>query len=217
MTTLPTTSKFSSLLFRYHLASLILWSCLFNLLASVQAQSFGSPDECSTYTGAAQTKCLYAYIEAQRKRLSQIEDALHGQTNLTDHTPQPIDQLSTRNRDSQPPVPANTPPEYIYPPMAPGYANAGYGYTGVPYEYPGYGSAFGLPIYPGVRLSLGFGNPGFYGRPFLSPRYIYRSPGFFRPSFSNGSRVYAGPRFYPSPRYYSGPRSFGHRSFRHHR
>ena len=205
---------------RWHrLAVAIVAGSLLTATGVLQAQGFGSPDECQSYTGDAHVKCLYAYIEAQQKRLAQIEGTIHRQMG-------DVDRMMTQQSDPQVAQPPDIPqsvvdptqaPVYSYPPVAPGYAYAGYGYPGVPYGYPAYGAAFGLSVYPGLGLSLGFGGPGYYGRPFFAPRYIYRAPGFFRPRFSYGPRIYAGPRFYPGPRYYSGPRSFGHRSFGRHR
>ena len=204
---------------RWH--RLALFIVIGNLLAisgTAQARGFGSPDECQAYSGDAHVKCLYAYIEAQQKRLAQIEDAIHGQSGDVDQLRPQVDRQAALPQEIPQSVTGLTQASaYSYPSVAPGYAYAGYGYRGVPYGYPAYGAAFGLSLYPGLGLSLGFGGPGYYGRPFFAPRYIYRSPGFFRPRFSYGPRIHVGPRFYPGPRYYSRPRSFGHRSFGHHR
>lgn len=199
---------------------LFLCSTLLCVSIPVQAQAFGSPGECDAYTGDAHVQCLYTYIEMQQKRLTQIEEAIHGQMGDGDQIYQPVDRRAALPQEipqsvADPAAPAT----YTYPPVAPGYAYAGYGYPGVPYGYPAYGAGLGLSLYPGLGLSFGFGGPGYYGRPFFAPRYIYRSPGFYRPRFSYGPRIYAGPRFYSGPRYYSGPRFHsGSRSFgRHHR
>lgn len=204
---------------RWHrLAVVIIVGSLLTVTGTVHAQGFGSPGECQAYTGDAHVKCLYAYIEAQQRRLAQIEEAIHGQMGDVDQLGQQVDRQAALPQEIPQSVTDPTQSSaYSYPPVAPGYAYAGYGYPGVPYGYPAYGAAFGLSLYPGLGLSLGFGGPGYYGRPLFAPRYIYRLPGFFRPRFSYGPRIYAGPRIYPGPGYYSGPRSFGHRSFGHHR
>ena len=197
--------------------SVLLCGSLLAFSVTAHAQGVGSPDACQAYSGEAHVQCLHIYIEMQEKRIAQMEEAQHRQVGRVDHGEVLTDDMRAAPRDSQPPLtipPAD--PVYLYPPVAPGYAYAGYGYPGVPFAYPAYGAAFGLSLFPGLGLSLGFGGPGYYGRPFYSLRYMYRSPGFFRPRFSYGPRIYSGPRFYPGPGYYSGPHSFGHRSFGHH-
>ena len=202
---------------RWHrLAIVLIAGSLLSVTGTVHAQGFGSPVECQAYTGDAHVKCLYAYIEAQQKRLTQIDEAIHGQMGDLDQMRQQVDRQAALPQEiPQSVIDSTQVPAYSYPSVAPGYAYAGYGYPGVPYGYPAYGGAFGLSLYPGLGLSLGFGGPGYYGRTFVAPRYIYRSPGFYRPRFSYGPRSYGGPRFYPGPRNFSSPRSFGHGSFGH--
>lgn len=210
MTILATTRHLSTHL-RYPLAGLLFIGSFFDLNVSADAQEQGSPNACQAYSGDAHVQCLHIYIEMQEKRIAQMEESLHGRAGRSGIVDLPPDEPRTLPQDSQPvslPPPAN--PAYLYPPVAPGYAYAGYGYPGVPYAYPAYGGAFGLSLYPGLGLTLGFGGPG-YARPFYSPRYIYGGPGFYRPGFYR-PRFY-GPRIYGGPRFYSGPRSFGPRSF----
>ena len=196
------------------LASAILCGILLGAAGHAQAQGFGSPDECQAYRGEDHVNCLYAYIGLQQKRLAQIEEAIHRQTGVMDQMQQQaVVPQEIRQTDTDP----LAAPAYTYPPVAPGYAYAGYGYPGVPYGYPAYGAGRGLSVYPGLGLSLAFGGPGLYSRPFYTPWYIYRPHGFYGPRFSYGNRFYSGSRFHPGPRLYSGPRSFGHRSFGHRR
>ncbi len=185
---------------------------LFPLPDVAQAQAFGSAEECQTYTGDAHISCLYAYIERQQKRLSEIEAQVGSPG-------QQFVPQETMFRDIPAPVPASAAGQrYMDPALAPGFAYAGYGYPGIPYWYPPYGAGFGLSAFPGLGISIGVGGPGYYVRPFNRPRYLYRSPGFYRPRFSFGPRlyrshVYPGSRFYSGSRFHSGYRSFG----RHHR
>ncbi|MBA2485274.1 MAG: hypothetical protein H0X47_13790 [Nitrospirales bacterium] len=210
MTTPAVTHKRGKTPSWHRLAGILLCGSFLTATGHVQAQGFGSPDECRDYRGDAHVTCLYAYIEMQQNKLAQIEDAIHRRTDTEEETRQQAAIIE----ETFPPVTKPTQqPGYVYPPVAPGYAYAGYGYPGVPYGYPAYGTGLGLSLYPGLGLSLGFGGPGYYGRPFYAPRYIYRTPGFYGPRFSYGHRFYSGPRFQPGPRFYSSPRSFGPRSF----
>ena len=212
MTILATTRRFGIQL-RYPLVSLLFLfiGSFFILDLSAEAQEQGSPRACQAYSGDAHIQCLHIYIEMQEKRIAQMEGALHGGASRSGIVDAPPDEPGTLPQDSQPASLPPAGPSYLYPAVAPGYAYAGYGYAGVPYAYPAYGGAFGLSLYPGLGLTLGFGGPGYYGRPFYSPRYIYGGPGFYRPGFYR-PRFY-GPRIYGGGRFYSGPRSFGPRSF----
>ena len=208
MVTLATGRTSPTLPLPARLASVLLCGSLLGITGAIQAHGFGSPDECQAYTGDAHVRCLYAYIELQQKKLSQIEEAIHGQIVDVDQMRQQVDRQAALPQEIPQSVTDPTQSQaYSYPPVAPGYAYAGYGYPGVPYGYPAYGAGFGLSLYPGLGLSLGFGVPDYYGRPFYAPRFIYRPHGFYGPRFSYGNRFYSGPRFY------AGPRSFGHRSF----
>ena len=192
-------------------ATLSFIGSLLTLVIPAPAKALGSPPACQEYTGEAHIQCLHIYIEMQEKRIAQMEGGLQGKSGSRGNIGQPLDALSTVPQRSQPPIILPSADSvYVYPSTAPGYAYAGYGYPDVPYTYGPYGAAFGLSLYPGLGLSIGVGGPGYYGRPFFSPRYIY-GPGFFRPGFYR-PRFY-GPRIYGGPRLYSSPRSFGPRSF----
>ena len=218
MITLTTTPNNGTTATVFRLVRILLCGSVFGFTGYGQALGYAPPDDCQAYRVEAHVQCLYAYIELQQKRLSQIEEALHGQTDIRDRITAPAEQPRASNGETTTPVPMPLADQvYTYPTVTPGYAYAGYGYPGVPYGYPAYGAGFGLSLYPGLGLSLGFGLPGYYGRPFFAPRYIYRSPGFFRPRVFYGPLLYGGSRFYGGPRFYSGPRSFGSRSFGHHR
>ena len=212
MTILATTRRLNTHL--RSVATLFLSGSVLTLSLSVPAEALGSPVACQEYTGEAHIQCLHIYIEMQEKRIAQMEGALHGKA-VKGSIGQPLDEVSAVPQGSQPPISfPSADSVYVYPSTAPGYAYAGYGYPGVPYMYPPYGAAFGLSLYPGLGVTLGFGGPGYYSRPFFATRYIYR-PGFFRSGFYRprfyGPRIYGGPRLYSSPRSFSRP--YGFRSF----
>ena len=64
------------------LASAILYGSVVGAANMAQTQGFGSPDECRAYTEEAHVNCLYAYIEMQKRKLAQIEKAIHRQTGI---------------------------------------------------------------------------------------------------------------------------------------
>ena len=92
----------------------------------VQAQGFGSPDECRAYTGETHVPCLYAYIEMEQRTLAQIEESIHRQTGVMEQRQERVDQQAAAPQETPQTVtdPAAA-PVFTYPPVAPGYAHAG--------------------------------------------------------------------------------------------
>ena len=125
------------------------------VLAGLPAHASESqtPWECSNYTGDAHTRCLAAFVEAQRDQIAALQGKMQAQQETVNHLKDQLDRQTSTNADlqrrlAQPPaVVQAVPPLYTYPP---------------------------------VGLSLYLGNPWVYGPSFFYRPYVY-GPGYYGP------------------------------------
>ena len=122
------------------------------------AETLQIPWECSSYTGDAQTRCVNAFMEAQQKKIAELEGKLHAQEGTVGQLKTQLDRQSTATADLQRQL-AERPSSSLVP---------------FPYAYPySYGYPLGLGL--GLGFGLHFGNAGFYpslyDRPFWGPRH----------------------------------------------
>jgi hypothetical protein len=126
------------------------------------AEPLQIPWECSNYTGDAQTRCVNALIEAQQKKIAELEGKLQAQEGAVSQLKSQLDRQSTTTADLQRQLaerPANSVTQFSY-----GYP---YGYVLPP--------ALGL----GLGLGLHFGNAGFYASPYDRPYWRHRHFGYW--------------------------------------
>jgi hypothetical protein len=123
---------------------------------SARASESQTTWECSSYTGAAHTRCLEAFVESQRDQIATLQGRMQSQQEALNHLKGQVDRQASSSTDlqrqaAQPPVIVQpVPPLYIYPPV-------GFGlYLGRPWVY---------------------GPPYFYGPYIYGPRY-YGGPHF---------------------------------------
>ena len=125
------------------------------VLAGLPAQASESqtPWECSSYTGDAHTRCLEAFVEAQRDQIAALQGKMQAQQETVNHLKEQLDRQASTSADlqrqlSQPPaVVQAVPPLYAYPP---------------------------------VGLGLYLGSPWIYGPPFFYSPYVY-GPRYYGP------------------------------------
>lgn len=115
------------------------------------ADTLQIPWECSNYTGDAQTRCVNAFIEAQQKKIAELEGKLQAQEGTVSQLKSQLDRQSTTTADLQRQL-AERPSTSIVP---------------IPYSY-------GYPL--GLGFGLQFGSSGMYAspyyyRPFWGPRH----------------------------------------------
>lgn len=129
------------------------------MLAHAEAPTV--PWECSAYEGAAQSRCLNAFIELQREKIGQLEQELQSQQGTVAELKDRMERQATATADLQRQL-MDRPSQLIVP--------APYSYA---YVYP---PTFGFGLY--------FGRPWVYGfpypyRPYWGPHY-YRHWGYRR-------------------------------------
>ena len=116
------------------------------------AETLQIPWECSNYTGDAQTRCVNSYLEAQQKKIAELEGKLQAQEGTVNQLKSQLDRQSTATADLQRQL-GERPTTSIVP---------------IPYSYPYF---YGYPL----GLGLHFGNSGMYAsplyRPFWGPRH----------------------------------------------
>ena len=112
------------------------------------AETLRVPWECSTYTGDAQTRCINALLEAQQKKIAELEGKLQAQEGTVSQLKSQLDRQSTAAADLQRQL-AERPTTSVIP---------------LPYSY---GYPFGL----GLGFGLHFGNSGIYASPYYGPYY----------------------------------------------
>jgi len=110
-----------------------------------------TPWECSNYTGDAHTRCLAAFVEAQRDQIALLQGKVQAQQETVNHLKGQLDRQTSSNADlqrrlAQPPTVVQTAPPF--------YAS------------------------PSVGLGLYFGSPWIYGPSLFYSPYIY-GPSFF--------------------------------------
>ena len=120
------------------------------------------PWECSNYSGDAQTRCVNAFMEAQQKKIAELEGKLQAQEVTVSQLKSQLDRQSTATADLQRQL-AERSTTSIVP---------------VPYSYPYY---YGYPFGPGLGLGfdLHFGNAGFYASPYYRPFWGHRHYGYW--------------------------------------
>ena len=112
------------------------------------AETLQVPWECSTYTGDAQTRCINAFLEAQQKKIAELEGKLQAQEGTVSQLKSRLDRQSTATADLQRQL-AERPTTSIIP---------------MPYSY-------GYPLGLGLGFGLHFGNSGVYASPYYGPYY----------------------------------------------
>lgn len=143
------------------LSTLSTVTCLLLALPVSYAADAQVPWECSNYEGAAQTRCLNAFIDLQREKIGQLEGQLQAQQGTVNQLKEHMDRQSAATADLQRQLSDRS---SLSAPLAP------YAYS---YIYP-----------PAIGLGLSLGRPWNYGypyyfRPYGGPRY-YRHWGHGR-------------------------------------
>jgi len=110
------------------------------------AETFQVPWECSNYSEGAQTRCINAFMEAQQKKIAELEGKLQAQEGTVSQLKGQLDRQSTATADLQRQL-AERPTSSAIP---------------IPYSY---GYPFGL----GLGFGLHFGNSGIYASPYYGP------------------------------------------------
>jgi hypothetical protein len=132
-----------------------------------QADTLQVPWECSTYEGGAQTRCINALVEAQQKKIAELEGKLQAQEGAVNQLKSQLDRQSTTAADLQRQL-----VERSTTTVAP------FSYTS-PYSY-GYPLALGA-LGLGLGFGLNFGNSWIYGSPYYgySPFWGPRHYGYW--------------------------------------
>lgn len=137
--------------------ALVLTGSLVCLLFPFQsiAETLQVPWECSNYTGDAQTRCVNAFLEAQQKKIAELEGKLQAQEGTVSQLKSQLDRQSTATADLQRQL-VERPTTSIVP---------------IPYSYP---YSYGYPLGLGLGFGLHFGSSGIYApsyRPFWGHRH----------------------------------------------
>ena len=122
------------------------------------AETLQIPWECSNYTVDAQTRCVNAFMEAQQKKIAELEGKLQAQEGAVSQLKSQLDRQSTATTDLQRQL-VERPTTSIVP---------------VPYSYP---YSYGYPL--GLGFGLHFGNSGVYASPFYRPLWGPRHYGYW--------------------------------------
>ena len=129
----------------------------------VLAETSG-PWECSNYTGDAHTRCLQAYIEIQREKISKLEAELQLQQGKMGQLKDQADRQASATADLQRQMSEQS--------------------SSVTYSYVTPGA--GLYLYPpGFGLGLYLGRPWIYG-PYYRP--YFWGPRYYRPYYGRWHR-----------------------------
>ena len=155
-----TTHRLESPRQRFTAFALGLGALLFALPVS-GAESSG-PWECSNYTGDAHTRCLQAFIEIQREKISKLEAEVQLQQSTVGQLKDQADRQNAMTADLQRQMAQQSPAPSTYTYVSPGIA------PGLLYGYPSVG--FGLYL----------GRPWMYGSPFYGRPYAW-GPRYYRP------------------------------------
>ncbi len=155
-----TTHRLESPRQRFTAFALGLGALLFALPVS-GAESSG-PWECSNYTGDAHTRCLQAFIEIQREKISKLEAEVQLQQSTVGQLKDQADRQNAMTADLQRQMAQQS--------SAPST-----------YTYVSHGIAPGLLYgYPSVGFGLYLGRPWIYGSPFYGRPYAW-GPRYYRP------------------------------------
>ncbi len=127
--------------------SLVIWS-----LAALQAYANTDvPWECSNYEGAAQTRCMNAFIEQQRETIARLEAELRSQQGAVKELKDKVDRQAAATADVQRQLPDRSSTSTLV----------------VPAPYPFW---YAQP-YPPVGFGIYFGRPWAYGPPYWAGPY----------------------------------------------
>lgn len=139
--------------FRERLSQVFVLACVLFPFPSI-ADTLQVPWECSNYAGDAQTRCVNALLEAQQKKIAELEGKLQFQEGTVSQLKSQLDRQSTATADLQRQL-AERPSTSIVP---------------IPYSYPySYGYGYGYPLGLGLGFGLSFGSSGMYASPFYRP------------------------------------------------
>lgn len=122
------------------------------------AETLQVPWECSNYTGDAQIRCVNAFMEAQQKKIAELEGKLQSQERTVDQLGSQLDRQTTATTDLQRQL-AERPSTSIIP---------------FPYSYP---YSYGYPL--GLGFGLQFGGAGIYASPYYHPFWGHRHYGYW--------------------------------------
>lgn len=122
------------------------------------AETLQIPWECSNYTGDAQTRCVNAFMEAQQKKIAELEGKLQAQEGTVGQLKNQLDRQATATADLQRQL-TERPSTSIVP---------------LPYSYP---YSYGYPL--GLGFGLQFGGAGIYASPFYRPHWGHRHYGYW--------------------------------------
>ncbi|MDF0673927.1 MAG: hypothetical protein P0120_06240 [Nitrospira sp.] len=134
-------------------------TCLLSPFPSL-AETLQVPWECSNYTGDAQTRCVNAFMEAQQKKIAELETKLQAQEGTVSQLKSQLDRQATSTADLQRQL-AERPTTSI---------------VTIPYSYP---YSYGYPLGLGLGFGLRFGSAGIYASPFYSPFWSHRHYGYW--------------------------------------
>jgi len=125
------------------------------------AETLQVPWECSNYEGDAQTRCVNAFLEAQQKKIAELEGKLQAQQTTVGQLKDQLDRQASATSDLQRRL-AERPTMNV-----------------IPYSYP-YGYAYPPTLGLGFGLGFQFGNAGFYADPYYSrPFWGHRHFGYW--------------------------------------
>lgn len=139
--------------------------CIAFLAFPAHAAETSGPWECSNYTGDAHTRCLQAFIEIQREKISKLEADVRLQQGTVGQLKDQADRQSAATADLQRQMAEQSSPVSTYGYVAPGLL---YGY-------------------PSVGFGLYLGRPWLYGSPFYGRPYAW-GPRYYRPYFGRWHR-----------------------------
>ncbi len=135
------------------------------LASPALAGESSGPWECSNYTGDAHTRCLQAFIEIQRDKISKLEAELQLQQGKMGQLKEQVDRQASATADLQRQLSEQS--------------------SSVTYSYVTPGA--GLYLYPPVGFGLYLGRPWIYGPPYYSRPYFWGPP-YYRPYFGRWHR-----------------------------
>lgn len=149
--------------FRYRFSRSIVLAgsfvCILFPLPSM-AETLQVPWECSNYTSDAQTRCVNAFMEAQEKKIAELEGKLQAQEEAVGQLKSQLDRQTTTAADLQRQL-AERPSTSVLP---------------IPYPYP---YSYGYPLGLGLGFGLHFGSAGIYASPLYRPHWGHRHYGYW--------------------------------------
>jgi hypothetical protein len=135
------------------------------LALPVDAAESSGPWECSNYSGEAHTRCLQAFIEIQREKISKLEAEVQLHQGAVGQLKDQVDRQNAmtaalqRQMNERPSIADSVAPLYNYP----------------------------LYSYPSVGFGLYLGRPWLYGSPFYGRPYAW-GPRYYRPYYGRWHR-----------------------------